>query len=204
MGIPPDLHDRVFEPFFTTKKEGTGLGLPQVYGIVKQHEGEVTLESAVGAGTTVGVYLPSVPQAESRGRATDVRRGFTKGQGEVVLVVEDNPATRAALVDVLGMLGYRVMEAETGVAALEAVDRFGDAISVILSDAIMPEMGGAQLLAALEVRDVHHPVVIVSGYLAPEERSDLRAMRNFVAWLTKPVDMHELADAIQAALTRDQ
>lgn len=200
-GISPDVLPFVFEPFFTTKETGVGLGLPQVFGIVKQHEGVVTINSDAGVGTTVSIYLPAFaePLLDS-----DTDRDIDQviaGQGQIILVVEDNPHTRDALVLALETLGYQPLEAENGRVALTVLEQHRDDVKMILSDAVMPEMGGAGLLLALRERGWSYPVVVVSGYLPPEDQQHFAGDPNFVTWLTKPVDMQQLAAAIGMALS---
>jgi CheY-like chemotaxis protein len=115
-------------------------------------------------------------------------------------VVEDNPQTRKALVLTLETLHYHPLEAQHGRAALAILDEHRDAVKLILSDAVMPEMGGAELLRALRERGWSYPVVVVSGYLPPEEQQQFNDDPNFVTWLTKPVDIRLLASTIAAAL----
>jgi CheY-like chemotaxis protein len=201
-GIPDDVLPLVFEPFFTTKESGVGLGLPQVYVIVKQHDGDVTIESEEGVGTTIVIYLPALAEPAPSSEVPLSPDQLALGQGETVLVVEDNPQTRQALVLTLEALNYATLEAENGRAALLMLEQHPDDVSMILSDAVMPEMGGAALLQALQRRGWSYPVVVVSGYLPPEDQQQLEVSDNFVTWLTKPVDLQELASTIATTLHR--
>ncbi|MGC9523132.1 MAG: PAS domain S-box protein [Anaerolineae bacterium] len=208
VGIQPEALPHIFEPFYTTKPSGrgAGLGLAQVHGIVKQHGGEVTVHSRPGEGATFTLYFPAVdastvaPVAASLRGAPAVETVSDIGDGEALLVVEDNPQTREALVAALDGLGYRAIEATNGREALEVLQRTPEAVRAIISDAVMPEMGALDLLAALGEQGHPHPVIVLSGYLPPEKQCQLRDSHNFVTWLTKPVALQDLADAIASAL----
>ena len=137
-GMPPHVVARAFEPFFTTKPlgRGTGLGLASVYGFVRQSGGNATIYSELGRGTTVNLYLPRVVTAEKRSR-DDVTDTVPAATGETVLVVEDNPGLRRLSLHRIKLLGYRVLEAESGPSAL-AVLQGGQEIELIFSDVVMP------------------------------------------------------------------
>jgi two-component system, cell cycle sensor histidine kinase and response regulator CckA len=201
-GIPDDVLPYVFEPFFTTKDTGSGLGLSQVHGIVRQHEGEVTIESEVGVGTTVTLYLPAAGEVDEADERRPVQTEATVGGGETILLVEDNMDTSAALLAAMEDLNYTPLAAENGRHALDILEERGNEIDIIITDAIMPEMGARGLLTELERREDPHPVLVLSGYVQPEDQGDLRASPNLVAWLTKPVDLQNLATAIKLALDR--
>jgi signal transduction histidine kinase/ActR/RegA family two-component response regulator len=203
-GIPPDVLPHIFEPFFTTRApEGTGLGLAQVYGIVGQHEGHVDVETAVGEGTTFVLYLPALPlgrpdESALRGEDLDLFRG----RGQTILVVEDEPATRRALVDGLELLGYRVLQATDGREALALYEQRGGGIDLVLSDAVMPQMGGQALFWALRERDPAVKVVLVTGHPLERELEGLQA-EGLAGWLLKPLDIDRLARVVAEALAAD-
>jgi CheY-like chemotaxis protein len=164
-GIPPDVAQRMFEPFFSTKKQGQayGLGLSVVYGIVRSHGGGIHVESEVGKGTRIHVYLPAVETgapAETPGRAQNGRAG----KSETVLVVDDEKLLRAMLQDILETSGYRVLEAGTGEEALEIYNNHKDEIGVIILDIIMPGMGGARALERLKQINPDLRCIVSSGY----------------------------------------
>jgi len=166
-GIPPHLLNKVFEPFFTTKDvgAGTGLGLSQVYGFVKQSGGHTFIESTLGEGTTVHIYLPRDHAAADRDRvpASDPRipRGYP---GEGVLVVEDNPDVRAHSAGILKELGYTVAEAEDGRAALALLDMRPD-IRLLFTDVGLPNgMNGRELAQSARARWPELRVLYTSGY----------------------------------------
>ncbi|MCW2241513.1 hybrid sensor histidine kinase/response regulator [Azospirillum canadense] len=136
-GMPPEVIERVFEPFFSTKPEGkgTGLGLSMVYGFVKQSAGHVKIYSEVGQGTTIRIYLPRVHQAEEV--APDLRRAPVQGGSETILVVEDDPAVQATVVDTLTDLGYRVLKANDAQSAITVINS-GVPIDLVFTDVVMP------------------------------------------------------------------
>jgi two-component system cell cycle sensor histidine kinase/response regulator CckA len=199
-GIPPDVLPHVFDPFFTTKArgEGTGLGLAQVYGIIKQHEGHADVESAVDKGTTFILYLPAMrlAQAEAQARRSEE---LAQGQGETILVVEDSTVTRQARVEGLELLGYRVLQATNGWEALAVFRRHADEIALVVSDLVMPGMGGQALFHALREQDPTLKVVMLSGHPLEQEMEDLRA-QGLSAWLPKPPDLRQLSRALAQAL----
>ena len=198
-GIAPEVLPHIFEPFFTTRAPlGHGLGLAQVYGIVKQHEGHLEVETEVGLGTTFRLYWPAllVAQPETQVR---VQVDAAQGEGQTILVVEDNTMMRTALVDVMDMLGYRVLEAADGREALVVCEEHGADISLVLSDWVMPSMGGLALVRELEKRHMAYKVLMLTGHpLDYETKSAVPA--SVVGWLLKPVDLDELADAVAQAL----
>ncbi len=202
-GIAPEVVPHVFEPFFTTKGpgEGTGLGLAQVHGIVAQHGGEIRLDSRVGEGTTFTIYMPA-QLSESEVTKTEVCELSPPGHGETILVVEDNAAFRQALMDMLEQMAYRVLEAANGQEALTVLDEHDD-VALVLSDLVMPEMGGQALLRAMRARHLSIPVVILSGHPLENELERLRSY-GLSGWLTKPPEMAQLSFLLANALEGDR
>lgn len=201
-GIPDDVLGHIFEPFFTTKEpgKGTGLGLAQVHGIVSQHGGHIDVESQVGKGTTFTIYLPALPEPEHP-IAADEAQILPQGQGETILLVEDNLALRTALRENLEQWGYRVLEAAHGREALGILDRADTAIDVILTDMVMPEMGGVALLHVLRQRGWTRPIILMSGHPREAESTDL-AEYGISTWLPKPLPMAQLAQTLADLLQR--
>jgi CheY-like chemotaxis protein len=161
-GIAPDVLPRVFDPFFTTKQvdKGTGLGLSQVYGFAHQSGGTVTIESELGRGTTVTLYLPCAK--EGAGAAQGEPAAGDAGDGDV-LVVEDNPEVMEVTLAMLTQLGYRVHPASDAAAALEAVA--SRKFDLVVSDVVMPgSMDGIGLAHRLRERKPELPVLLVTGY----------------------------------------
>ena len=157
-GMDKETLDRAFEPFFTTKEagQGTGLGLSQVYGFVKQSNGHVKIYSEPGEGTTVKIYLPRLlrDSAEPKPPAREVPGGHA---GETILVVEDDPDVRAYVVEALRQLRYRVLEAKDGPTALAVTGP----IDLLLTDVVLPKMNGRQLSDAMKARQANLRVLFI-------------------------------------------
>ncbi len=196
-GIPPEVLPHIFEPFFTTKERGygTGLGLAQVYGLVQQHEGLIHVRTEVGKGTTFSLFFPAL----ETGEAVDQERGevISAGCGRTVLLVEDEPAVRLALREMLTEMGYQVLVASSGLEALELYDRHRDEIAVVLTDAVMPWMDSAALLQALRKRDAGVKVVVISGYPPGNGPPGLDKADG---WLSKPVSRMQLAETLSRVI----
>ncbi len=201
-GIPSEVLPHIYEPFFTTKGpgRGSGLGLSQVYGIVKQHDGHIDVESQVNEGTTFTIYLPALAVAAPAPLTVDVS-AMPQGRGETVLLVEDGEAVRAAVRASLEQLNYRVLEAANGEEALAVMEERGDQVAVVVSDVVMPVMGGIALLHALGERGWEKPVILLTGHVMGKELEDLR-VRELIACLSKPPAPEQLARAIAQALHR--
>jgi PAS domain S-box-containing protein len=199
-GMPPEVVRRAFDPFFTTKPlgQGTGLGLSMIYGFARQSEGHAVITSEVGRGTTVALYLPrhdgppavedSVPTAAATPLA---------GSGETVLVVEDEPAVRSLIVDVLRDLGYRALEANDGPAGLAAL-RASARIDLLVTDVGLPGLNGRQLADAAREHRPDLKVLFITGY------AENAAMAGFLApgmqMITKPFPIELLARRIRAMI----
>jgi signal transduction histidine kinase len=201
-GIPKDLLDKVFEPFFTTKGagEGTGLGLSMVYGFVKQSGGHVKIYSKVGQGTTVKIYLPRLFGGSSD--ASEAAAAVTTAlhsAAETILVVEDDEDVRAYMVEVLQELGYRVLAAEDGAAALRLLEEGRD-VDLFLTDVGLP--GGVNGRQLAEAARQHHPglkVLFTTGYAGNAIIHHGR-LDPGVALITKPFTYNALAAKIRQAL----
>ncbi len=199
-GIPADVVPHIFEPFFTTKGpgEGSGLGLAQVHGIVGQHGGRVDVASQVGEGTTFAIYLPALAVRPAESPPPDVAAA-PRGRGEMVLVVEDEDAVRTALVASLEQLNYRTLEAANGEEALAVLERQGERVALVLSDVVMPGMGGMALFRTLRERGCRTPVILLTGHPIKKDLDELWA-QGLSAWLTKPPHIEHLAQAVADAL----
>ncbi|MFW6136379.1 MAG: PAS domain S-box protein, partial [Chloroflexota bacterium] len=184
-GMTAEVANRIFEPFFTTQEEGagTGLGLPQVYGIVQQHEGAIDVETEPGQGTTFYVYLPRLDGHV----AEEVEKpgSVPQGRGEMVLLVEDRETVRHAAAEILSSLGYRLATAEDGQDALDVLEALS--VDVIVTDIVMPRMGGQALMAELTKRGIDVPVVAMTGYTMESQMDEL-AEAGFAQVLHKPLD----------------
>jgi two-component system cell cycle sensor histidine kinase/response regulator CckA len=202
-GILPDVLPRIYEPFFTTKAPlGSGLGLPQVHGIVAQHNGHINVKSRVGEGTTFSIYLPALPIRPPEPSAATLFQelpALAQGQGETILVVEDDTTTRRALAESLRQLNYRILEAAEGQEALALLEQRGEEIALVLSDVVMPGMGGIALLEALKKREVEVGVILLTGHPLEKEMEDLRA-QGMTDWLPKPPNLERLAQVVARAL----
>ncbi|MFN3980340.1 MAG: PAS domain S-box protein [Caldilinea sp.] len=201
IGIPPENLERLFEPFFTTKPVGlgTGLGLPQVHGIVGQHGGHITVESTVGAGAVFTIYLPLLEMLTPDASPMKSPIPHGKGRGETILLVEDEAALRSTLAEVLEQWNYHVVVVANGIEALNALDKDGLQPDLILSDVVMPEMSGVALFKTLHRRKVNIPVIFLTGHLRGEELENLRQY-GLRAWLPKPPSIEQLAETIAAVL----
>jgi two-component system, cell cycle sensor histidine kinase and response regulator CckA len=199
-GIDRETQAHIFEPFFTTKEfgRGTGLGLSTVYGIVKQSNGYIGIDSMVGKGTSFRIYFP---QAQSRadrsgGAAMD---GIDLSGTETVLLVEDDAAVRVLAVRVLNDRGYRVLEAANGKEALRKVHEFAEAIHLIVTDVVMPEMSGLELVAQVRLERPSVKVLLVSGY-AGEDIAQHGMLDPTIALLPKPFTPTSLAHKVRGVI----
>jgi CheY-like chemotaxis protein len=201
VGIPPHLMGRVFEPFFTTKEagRGTGLGLSTIYGFAKQSGGHLTIYSEVGKGTAVRLYLPraaSIGAAEARAD-TAVESAV---EGETILVVEDNAEVREVTVKRLDMLGYRVLKAENGPAAIKLLETT-EKIDLMFSDVMMPGgMSGFDLARWVRANRPTIKVLLTSGFTGEIAKDGEAAVDN-VEVLRKPYAIAELARAVRETLS---
>jgi len=190
---------RIFEPFFTTKEvgQGTGLGLALVYGIVTDSAGAIDVASAPGRGSTFAIYLPRV---ESAAVVADEESGpVARGNGERVLVVDDEEALVAVTSEVLKHIGYEPVACAVGDAALAAFQ--ASHIDAVIADEMMPGITGTQLARRLRRSRADLPVVLVSGYTGPmlTERALAAGITEI---LKKPVQSRELAAALARVLHR--
>jgi PAS domain S-box-containing protein len=201
-GIPPEALDRIFDPFFTTKApgKGTGLGLATVQTIVRNHRGFVEVDSVVGQGTEFRVCVPAA-QGGAEGAAPAAAPSAARGQGELVLVVDDEPAVRTIAQSVLGGAGYRVMTAADGAEGLRLFRERAGEIRLVIVDMMMPALGGADVIEAIRGLDPVIPIVAISGL--PARRDDAeRAGGGAVRFLQKPFTATEVLLAAAAALGR--
>ena len=199
-GMAPEVVARAFEPFFTTKPSGhgTGIGLASVYGFVKQSGGNATIYSEIDRGTVVNLYLPRATAISVETRLKTAPP-LPKGAGETVLVVEDNPDLRILSLNRLKLLGYNVIEADSGPAALTIIEG-GEQIDLIFSDVVMPGgLTGYELARLAKARFPSIKILLTSGYdaeLAPDqgEASDnLKLLR-------KPYKQADLARVMREVL----
>jgi PAS domain S-box-containing protein len=200
-GIPEEIRDRIFDPFFTTKEvgKGTGLGLATVYGIVKQHEGLILLESVPGQGTTFHVYWPVARGGGDAAAGEPTTAGTSRGNAECILVAEDDDLVRRLAVQVLSGAGYTVVAAEDGEQARRLFDECPDRIDLALVDIVMPKLGGQAVSQYFRRLRPDLPVIFSSGYIPVAETryavdGDTRPI------LQKPYTPAELLRAVKNAL----
>ncbi len=200
-GMDKDTQARIFEPFFTTKppEKGTGLGLPSVYGLVKQSGGHIEVYSEVGLGTTFRVYLPAVEQTIVESEEEPVFETDLEGT-ETVLLVEDQEAVRDVAFDILQLYGYHVLVAEHPREAIEIARRYQGRLHLLLTDVLMPEMCGPEV--AEKVRGLHSEtrVLYMSGYAADAIEQN-KILEHGAAFLEKPFTPDEMARKVRAVLT---
>ncbi len=204
-GIPPDLLTKIFEPFFTTKPvgEGTGLGLATVYGIVKQADGWIAVDSKVGQGTAFRIFLPvhtpvaGAPPVAEAPKARPAARDLS-GVGRI-LFVEDEDSVRGIAAKLLRARGYEVIEACDGEEALALAEQYAGQIDLLISDVIMPGLDGPTMLKKARKFLGDAPVMFISGY-AEAEFSDLLEGETGITFLAKPLDIKMLAEKVKQQL----
>jgi PAS domain S-box-containing protein len=194
-GMSEEAQEHLFEPFFTTKEvdKGTGLGLAQVHGIVKQHEGFIDVDTAVGEGTTFTIFLPLVEDEDEREAAES--QDASPRSGVTILVIEDAEQLRRAIQAGLESLGYQVITVAHGREALETAPL--EDVDLVLTDVVMPEMGGAALLRELQARAPHLSVIAMTGHIM-DTRELLAA--GFADVLLKPFAIEDLRHVVRGLL----
>ncbi|MDB5691086.1 MAG: response regulator [Alphaproteobacteria bacterium] len=203
-GIPPEHLERVFEPFFTTKPvgKGTGLGLSQIFGFARQSGGDVTIDSQLGRGTIVSLYLPRSTEAAEAAGETAMPQGAAAAHppapGTTILVVEDDPRVSRATVGALEELGYRPIPCSSGRDALDILAR-EPGVELILTDVMMPEMTGTELVRRAAAVYPWIAVLFVTGYVGDAGDADGLSGHDL---LRKPFTVSALADAVATALSR--
>ena len=189
-GMDRRTQERVFEPFFTTKEQGrgTGLGLATVYGIVRQSGGCIQLASEVGRGTTFWIFLPKTTEVVSVAREPAPNVAVRVPDGTTVLIVEDEPQVRGALARVLRRYDFAVIESPNGLDAISVWEARRSDISLVITDVVMPQLGGRELVRRLRADGATVPVLFMSGYAegATPERNDDTGRSAFIA---KPFDI---------------
>ncbi|HAJ37534.1 MAG TPA: hypothetical protein DCL15_17845, partial [Chloroflexi bacterium] len=203
-GMSPEVLSHVFEPFFTTKEvgRGTGLGLATVYGIVQQNHGHILVYSEQNFGTTFKLFFPS-EDAASLDAAALLRVETPRGHGERVLVVEDELPVLEMSAESLRTLGYTVWTAATPAAALSLASAQPDAIDLLITDVIMPEMNGSDLAQRIAQSQPGVKCLYMSGYPA-NFVTQRGVLETGVHFISKPFTLHQLAVAVRHALTGDQ
>jgi signal transduction histidine kinase len=200
VGMTAETKAHIFEPFFTTKEvgKGTGLGLATVYGVVKQSGGFVWVESAPGKGATFEIYLPRVTEAAAKFDVEAKPAPIPRGS-ETILVVEDEPDVRELACEFLKVSGYSVLEARNGIEAIELLSKHSGKIHLVLSDMVMPKMGGAELAERLKTIRPDTKVVLMSGY--SEYFSGHQDQNTPTVTLQKPFSRSSLVEKIRDVLS---
>jgi len=200
VGMDRETQSHIFEPFFTTKPagKGTGLGLATVYGIVKQSGGHIYVYSEPGRGTTFKVYLPIV-ESEERVLPRAARPLAAAGSGETVLVVEDETTVRGLARRILESRGFRVLEASTGEDALQLLMQNAEPIHLLLTDMVMPDMGGHTLWERLASVRPNTRVVFMSGYSGYDVER-IGALPKGASFLEKPFTPDALVGIVRKTL----
>ena len=198
-GMDPETLRHIFEPFFTTKEVlGTGLGLAAVYGIVKQHGGDVTASSEPGKGTTLTVFLP-VPAGGHAEMKTSSRTASLLAGSETILLVEDNEQVLNLAHSILNRQGYKVLLAEKGPEAIKILESYNDPVHLLLTDVVMPEMNGRELFVKISAKRPGLKVLYMSGY-ADNLIAQLGVMDEDLAFIQKPFSINTLLAKVREVL----
>jgi len=198
-GMAAEVRKLIFEPFFTTRREKghSGMGLPSVYGIVKNHHGGIHVESVPGEGSVFRIYLPGAAQKEIPAPPPPAET-YPKGT-ETILIVDDEPVIREMGSELLGALGYRTIPAEDGEAACRIFQEHRGEIGLVLLDIIMPKMGGKETFRALRKLSPGLPVLLSSGYSVEGLAQEILE-EGANGFIQKPYGLPELARTIRRIL----
>lgn len=196
-GMDDETKNRIFEPFFTTKFHGRGLGMAAVYGIIRNHDGWISVDSVIGKGTVVRIYLPAVET-----RIEEMRHpkpGFVKGTG-TILVVEDEEMVMDVSRAMLGKLGYHVLEALTGEEAVNIAKTFDGDIDFAILDVVLPDMGGAEVYSNLIGTRPNLKVIICSGYPIDDGPTQEILYAGAQDFIQKPFSLTTLSEKLKKVL----
>jgi CheY-like chemotaxis protein len=200
-GMPPEVIDKIFEPFFTTKEvgKGTGLGLSTVMGIVKSHEGVINVYSEIGKGTTFRVYLPAMEHSSDGQIKPAQPISLPRGNGEVILIVDDEASVLTITSQTLQAFGYRALTATDGADAIAVYTEHKKDIAVVITDMMMPLMDGAAMIRALTRINPEIKIIAASGLNATSGavKESGFGVKHF---LTKPYTAETLLQALRAIL----
>jgi PAS domain S-box-containing protein len=201
-GMSAEVMEHLFEPFFTTKQvgQGTGLGLAMAYGIIKNHGGHISCQSAPGAGTTFQIHLPAIAAAAHQ-EVDVLEEPIQRGEGETVLVVDDESFLRDLAKDMLSANGYTILTAASGEEALQLYRQEGEKIALILLDLIMPGMGGKNCLAELLKINPHIKVLISSGFTLDEPGRDAILIQA-KGFIQKPYNFRRMLGRMRDVISR--
>ncbi len=201
-GMDESTRERIFEPFFTTKPlgKGTGLGLSIVYGIVKQHNGFIVVESESGKGSAFKVFLPYVGGVPAR---DEIGAQPAQGGRETILVVEDTPAVRGVIRKVLEEWGYRVLEAAEGESALALVREGKNKIDLLILDLVMPGMNGRDLYGAIRAMRPESKALFISGYTS-DVIGEKGLLQENMEFIEKPISAAVLLKRVRSVLDAEK
>lgn len=199
-GMTEEIQKEIFEPFFTTKVrgKGTGLGLATVYGIVKQHNSYIFVNSELGQGTRFSIYFPVTAEEATARELAKLQPKTFREAGETVLVVDDNPSIRSFVTNTLTPLGYKCLAAANGKQALQLFRTTKPRIDLLLTDVVMPEMHGPELATLLKKQSPDSKVIFMSGYMSGANLSDIIASED--AFLQKPLTPTKLLNKLAEVL----
>jgi CheY-like chemotaxis protein len=204
IGIPPDAIDRIFEPFFTTKElgRGTGLGLSTVQAIVRSHGGCILAISEVGNGSTFKIYVPADAAAVEEGHVTLLAPELHRGNGELILVADDEAAIRSITQQTLEAFGYQVLTAEDGTAALAVYAQNLNEVALVLTDIMMPNLDGLASIPAFRRMNPKVKIIATTGLRGQSLIGRARS-EGISDVLEKPFSADRLLSALRAALTAE-
>jgi CheY-like chemotaxis protein len=200
-GIPPHVAEHIFDPFFTTKMvgKGTGLGLSTVLGIVKSHGATIALRSQMGRGTTFSVTIPAAGAPHAGMESAQPAPAPRPGEGQLILIVDDEENVRQAASAVLELNGYRTLLAADGTQAVAVYAQNAGAISAVISDITMPYLDGVALVRALQRMQPDLPIITSSGQIENIRMAELKAL-GLELILRKPYSAELLLRTLEAAL----
>jgi PAS domain S-box-containing protein len=198
VGMDTKTREKIFDPFFTTKEvgKGTGLGLSIVYGIVKQHNGYINVDSEPGRGTTFHLYFPVVKMKEEETKTNTIS---VKGGSETILIGEDNVTVRQLAKEVLEQFGYTVIEARDGEDAISKFDEFSKTVDLVILDVVMPKKNGREVFEAIKAIRPNIKAFFMSGYTA-DILSDKGMHEERLDYVPKPLSPQELLNKVRAVL----
>ncbi|MBW2249841.1 MAG: response regulator [Deltaproteobacteria bacterium] len=202
-GIEPSILDRIFEPFFTTKAQGkgTGLGLSAVYGIVKKHGGWINVESTPDDETTFKIYLPAISVGSEQKRQPLVSQEEFKGNGERILLVEDEEVVMNLLTEMLTGKGYKVFSAANAKEAIDIFEKEKGTFDLVFSDVVLPDIRGPKLVKQLLKQKPKIRVLFTSGY--SDEKSDWQTIQKLgYPYLQKPFTSYDMLKTVKEALEK--